>query len=279
MKKISEKQGLTDSGIVKGVQKAQKMYKELKLAVPGIGMLLELVTTIVDAMGILAPFQAIFDVILGLFGVMGAQILPVLMEAITPFIGVLMEMQPLFIAIGQIIAALIRVVLIPFIPLLLQLFEVWKPFLPLLMVLIPLIEAASPIIQLMADVMIMFSTFNVSLLLAKAIVGGVTAATKFLTDALKTLKSWINKVAATANALTGGGGGKPKKKEKKWYEWQGGTMFVPRTEPAIVHRGEKITPAGLVGVQEELLEELITETRMAREDANFRSAFKNRRRR
>lgn len=259
-------------------------------ALPGIGALSELILTIVDAMGILKPFQAIFDVIMGLFGTMGAEIIPVLMLAIQPLIGYLMELRPLFQAIGEVIGMFLMRYIEAFLPLLDAWFEVMKPFLPLFIELIPLLELQFallyPFLPLLRLLIPLIELLEPGIWAIVYALRTINPAIRTATAAISNLIGWIEDLAKVAQDISGGGssgggggGG--------WNPWTGvieipsfqtGARSVSRTGLAIVDEGEEIKPAQYVGVQEALLTELIDVTKKKNEQDYFQNAFVRRRR-
>lgn len=269
--------------VEKAFTKGEKMFKQLTKASTPIEALTQLVMTIIDATGVLKPLQAVLDVILGLFGVMGAEIIPVLMEAVRPLIDILMQMKPLFQEIGQIIGYFIGMLISAVMPIIIKLFDVVKPFFPLLSELTPLFELLFmlmfpflPLLELLIPLIELLEP------LIWGLVYAVRAATPYIrmaTGAIKDFAGWIKDLAELAEDLNGGGGGGGGGggDEDWWPYWQEGTHFVPRTGPAIVHKGEEIKPSHYVGVQEELLGELKAEFRKMREEQYFQNAFVRRR--
>jgi hypothetical protein len=237
----------------KAVTKADKMFKSMIRGVPGMSAMTDLLGTLGESLGFMAPLEAIFKVINGLFKVMGAQILPVIMVALRPLLDILMSMKPIFVLIGSIIAVLIEIALIPF-TIALELFmAVLEPFLPLFEALIPVFKAISPLIKVLASVL--------SAILAPAIKAVGTVVLAIARAIAFVINSFINLV----NLIPG-------VNLPRIPKFQKGTDFVPRTGPAIVHKGEQILSAGQRGDMINALEEnnrltkqLIDEQRRTRE--------------
>lgn len=220
--------------------KGEKMFKSMIGAIPGIGMFGDLLLSMADATGILEPFQAVLDIILGLFGVMGAQIIPVLMTALIPLIQLFKELQPIFVLVGKVLGVLLQVGLIPFIALLELLMKVIKPFLPLFTALIPLIEAFSPLIKLVSDLLSVFISFI-------PITQTTTALIKILTDWIKAAGDAVKAVTDVGSNIVSG--------VASFFGFQEGTHSVPSTGVYKLHAGEEVKPSAYSGITESLLEE------------------------
>jgi hypothetical protein len=202
-----------------------KMFKSLVQSIPAVDALTSLMGTLESALGFMAPLQAIFDVINGLFGVMGAQILPVIMEVLRPFLNLLMSLKPIFILIGTIISLIVEVALIP-ITIALEIFmAILTPFLPLIEALIPIFKAISPLIKILADLLLLVLTpvLNTISAVILLVARGIAFVLNVLIDAIN-LIPFVNLPRIPA--------------------FQQGIDFVPRTGPALVHRGEQILSAG-----------------------------------
>lgn len=278
--------GMDTQKVEKAFSKGEKMFKQLTKASTPIEALTQLVMTIIDATGVLKPLQAILGVIMGLFGVMGAEIIPVLMEAVRPLIGILMEMKPLFQEIGSIIGYFIGMLISAFMPIILTIFEVIKPFIPLFSELTPLFELLFllmfpflPLLELLIPLIELLTPAIWAIVYA---IRAIKPAIQTVNSAISGFINWIKDLAVIASDLSGGGGGGGGGGDFDLFNpdtwFQEGTHYVPRTGPAIVHKGEEIKPAHYVGVQEELLSELLEETQRANRNAYFRDAFVRRRR-
>jgi len=248
----------------KAFGKGEKMFKAMIPAIPGLEALTEFLLSMADATGILEPFKAVLDVIMGLFGVMGAQIIPVLMDAIRPLLQVLIEMTPVMTFLGKIIALVLSVALIPFTLGIQLLYKIIKPFMPFFEALIPLIESAMPIINLavgfLTNLIDMISPIDILKGLFKTIKTVAESAAK----AIEKLIGWIKDIANTAGKAVGGATetagsiiGGIGEAIGSLFGFQEGTHYVPATGIYMLHKGEEVKPSAYSGRAEEALEELV----------------------
>lgn len=300
----------------------------------GTASLTGLMVSLADATGILKPLEAVLDVIKGLFGIMGAQIVPIIVTAIRPLLDLLLSMTPVFIVIGQVIGILMQFGFIP-LQIIIQLVSaVMTPLLPLIEQFGVVLVQLQPIIDVLVNVVIqalMNAIWAIGLPIAMLIdlftggIGavdawndmmlnttdtmvGLTASTLRYNESLNILgqsyESAIDSLAESGIEITetsvisatavlqaatatsaaieaiitateegtvvhvvgSGGGGR--------LVLQEGSSLITRTGQATVHAGEEVKPAGLVGRAEEILEDLVAETRKARLDVEFREAMR-----
>jgi len=191
----------------KAFKGGEKMFKSIVSAIPGMGAFADLLLSMADVTGILKPFEAVFNLLMGLFGIMGAQIIPVLMTAIRPLLGIMIEMTPVFIFLGKVIALVLSVALIPFIIGIELLHRVLVPFIPLFDALIPLIEAVSPLIEIVAEILVIFIDMIPITQVLVPLVGGMVDAINAASNAIATFVGWIQGIINIVSSLPGGGGG------------------------------------------------------------------------
>jgi len=191
----------------KVIKETTKMFKSMVPALGGVTSLTDLVLTIVEASGVLAPLQAVLDVILGLFGILGAQVIPVLMTAIQPLIGFLLQMAPIFTLIGQVIGVLVAVALIPFQLSLNLWMAILIPLLPIFDALIQIFIALTPLIFLFTDLLIaLLPVFNPIILIIQLLTPAIQLLADVITLALgplddaqggiKLFTDWINNLVS-----------------------------------------------------------------------------------
>lgn len=242
---MSEDQGFTqrlaDPRVNKGLQSATGMFKGLLSAIPGVGALADLIMTIVDATGVLKPLQGVLDAVMGLFGIMGAQIIPVLMTAIRPLLDLIMSMKSYFVMLGSFLGVLIQIALIPFILAIKAMQMCLEPLLPVFDAFTPIFQALNPII----------SAFIQILTPLIPILFPMVAVFKALNPLIAEFSRWLTTIARILGWKGSSSSG----------SYQSGTDYVPRTGQYTLHRGESVGRRGGRGETEELLSELVTLTK------------------
>jgi hypothetical protein len=191
------------------------------------GSVIDLLITFAEAMGLMEPFKAIFDLIMGLFQVMGAQILPVLMDVLKPLMDILMQLMPVFAFIGKLIATLLSVALIPLQVFFEVLSIVLKPLTPLLEPLGDALDALKEPLKVLVHILV-----NVVMAALKTVANGFIIFINII----------IGVINFIANIFTFGAF--PDIPLIPLIAYQEGTDYVPRTGPALVHQGESIMSAG-----------------------------------
>lgn len=120
---------------VKGLKDMFKSISDAGDASAGMGGMFSMLAILEP---IMKPLEIVLKIIGTLFQVMGAEILPPLMEAMQPIFDMLMDLQPVFAELGQHIGNLLAMILPPLIELFIMLFVAIKPLIPKLMELVVL---------------------------------------------------------------------------------------------------------------------------------------------
>lgn len=148
---------------VKGLKAMFKSITEASDGAEGMGGMFSMFSILAPLM---KPLEIILQIVGSLFQVMGAEILPPLMEALEPIFDILMGLAPVFAEIGQEIGKLLAAVLPPLVEIFVMLFLAIKPLIPKLMELFALfmdlivkaLPLIMPIITMIVDVIIAILT-------------------------------------------------------------------------------------------------------------------------
>ena len=104
---------------------------------------------------LMKPLEIVLKIVGSLFQVMGAEILPPLMDAMQPIFDMLMDLMPVFAELGAQIGLLLAAILPPLIGLFVMLFTAIKPLIPKLMELVKIfIQLIVQVIPLILPIII-----------------------------------------------------------------------------------------------------------------------------
>lgn len=120
----------------KSVQRLKDMFKSVSEAggaSEGMGGMFSALSILEPLM---KPLEIVLQIVGSLFQVMGAEILPPLMEAMEPIFEILIDLTPVFAEIGREIGKLVAAILPPLIELFVIFFLAIKPLIPKLMELV-----------------------------------------------------------------------------------------------------------------------------------------------
>lgn len=240
----------------KGLKMADKMFKSITKAIPGLGPFAMLLESFGDMFSIFEPFQAILDVIGGLFTQMGAQILPVLMQVLKPLMDILLNLTPVFTLIGKLVATVLSVALIPLQVFFEVLAIVLEPLTPLLEPLSNALDALKEPLKILVHILV-----NVVLGALKIVANGFIIFINIITGVINFI----------GNLFTFGAF--PDIPAIPLLAFKEGTDYVPRTGPALVHQGETILNAGQRNEMITLLASIDENQKEAAEEKRMRKRF------
>lgn len=251
---------------------------------------------------IIKPFKPLLDVLGGLFQAFSGALSAALLPALKPLIELIIQALPFIMELGKAFGGILAEIIIAFLPVLKALMPIFQAIWPIILMLInialiplkvilkiiaPILEALSPLFIILGKALEKMSPFLefLAIVIGVVLLGAIKAVALVVAHIVDFFTLGMAKAVDAVNAFFDDIEGKktpppgelssvPRTPIGGLQEFQGGTPLITRTGAVIVHAGEEIKPAGLVGRSEGLLEELILETRRAREETRFREAFK-----
>lgn len=241
---------------MKGLKLADKMFKSIITAIPGLGPFANLLEMFGEMTGIFEPFQAVLDVIGGLFQQMGAQILPVLMQVLQPLLNILLELTPVFTLIGKLVATVLNVALIPLQVFFEVLAIVLEPLKPLLDPLNKALEALQGPLNVLVHILV-----NVVLGALKIVANGFILFMNVIIGAINLVGNLVSF------------GLFPDIPTIPLLPLKEGTDFVPKTGAYMMHEGEQVLNRGERNEMISLLSSIDEEQKRAAEERRVEQRF------
>ena len=140
-----------DSKFKKGMKAFGGAITNSVLAVTPLGVMSSIFERLTPLM---EPFNAIMDIFGGLIEIIAAEALPVLMEALSPFMDILMNLTPIFEILGTVLGTVMEIGLIPLRILFEVITSVITPLLPFLESFSVLWEKIGGVVGTLADTLL-----------------------------------------------------------------------------------------------------------------------------
>ena len=269
-------------------------------AMQDASMSLDLLTIAFEALKpLFQAFQPIISIVNAMFTAFAGALTAELIPALQPLFTALIGMIPIFTELGTIVGGFIAAILVPLVGVLTTIIPIFATFLMNLLQS----EEFLALVNLATTAFVLGITFlidNVDLIILS--VGALMLAFTFILPIINDLvipaiMAFIMVIAIMVDAITLGAAGavdyvtalmgsisgivmpvgsyEPTEPFlTPGIQMQAGTDLITKTGYFYGHAGEAVTPATEVGLQTSLLEELILETRLTREETRFREAFR-----